>query len=205
MSINSLLRMFLLMGTVMPTFAFQAAPPANRGGQETSKISIKTFDDIEIGMSGDAVTGALVRAGFGVAVHGDARVVSFNGRHTGSFFVDEDGRVKGAQERIYSNTDDNNLAVGLGEALYWLIHDEGVDISAGDQNRRSTLTSAMLSTDDFLSRTPGLSMKRFAIQTKSGNTYIIDLERWPPAPADAQGLHSSSVTIDKVAPFRKKQ
>jgi len=158
-----------------------------------------TFEDIQIGMPGDAVTGALVRLNYRVEVpelNNQARIVNFNGKYVGSFFVDEKGQVRSAHKRIYDTADDGDSAIALGEALYWLIHDQGAVLATVDKDRIRTRTEAVLTTEELVSRDPGSSIKEFWIETKSGADFNIVLTR---------GIRFSMVTIDELAPFPQRR
>jgi hypothetical protein len=166
-----------------------------------ASIDVKAFEDIEIGMlQEDGVIVALVRQGYTVKVpkpsEPPGRTVSLKGNCVGSFFVDGDGRVSAAQEKIYPISEDGNKATALADALYWLIHDEGQVVESKDKNKSSTRTDAVLLTDDFVSRSADTSIKRFTIETKAGGIYSVDLVRYP---------GYSSVDIYKIAPFSKKR
>src|ERR1700733_5926133 len=140
-------------------------------------LNVKTFEDIEIGMPETSVIGSLMRAGYTVVMPkptggaGPGRVVELGGKHIGVFWVDDDGRVRAAEERIYSNAKGHE-PIDLAEVLYWLIHDEGRAIDTKDKDFNSTVTKAELTADDFVSRVPGTSVKRVSVETGSGNIYF---------------------------------
>ena len=187
---------FLLPSLLLVVLLPQTAWP-QQGTPALARLDIRKFEDIEIGMLADSVSTAMVRSGYMVTTVDGARHVFLGDKHVGTFFVDENVRVSGAEMEIY-NASGKSDAIEFAEALYWLIHDEGSSIS-NDKDRVSTVTVAELGTDDFIgqARSPGISVKRIFVKTKSGALYYIDVDRFPPN-------FNWNVEIKKSAPFPKK-
>jgi hypothetical protein len=171
--------------------------------QPRPELNIKMFADIEIGMAADSVSGALIQLGYTVTrpeINPSARIVKnkYSGETIGTFWADDNGRVNAAQQRVYDAGAKGDDAIDFAEALYWLIHDEGDVFEPNNKTRVSTRTRAVLGTDDYVTRIPGQSLKRFTIETESGAIYIVSLNR--------NGLRTgASVDIVKMAPFPKKK
>lgn len=189
-----------MVSTLLLFLLFQQA------GTTHHPVNVKAFEDIEIGMPENSVIGSLVQAGYTVSMpkpplpgNIGRGVVDSSGKEVGIFFVDEDGRVKDATEHIYMVYGKEAGPIELAEALYWLIHDEGSAVASDGKDWAWTETDAKLTTGELITRTPAYTSKRFDIKTKSGASYIVELNRYRVGQND-----SSSVKIDKIAPFPKK-
>lgn len=164
------------------------------------QATVSTFEDIQIGMRETEVISALRKGGYTVKIpginEGPGRMVTQGDRLIGAFWVNVEGTVTDADERIYDRqiSSKEDGAIELAEALFWVLRDEGDVLDTKKKNQSATQLAAFLSTSDTVPGYPGGSIKSIHISTKSGNHYAVNLNR--------VGT-SSTVTIIKRAPFRK--
>jgi hypothetical protein len=184
-----------MVSTLLLVFLFQQA------GATPHPVSVKTFEDIEIGMPETAVVESLRRAGYTVPdLASSGRIVELNGKIIGTFFTN-DGRITSASETIYSSSSGDG-PIELAEALYWLLQDEGSVTDSNDKDVVWTETIAELKTAAFVGR-GSYSIKRIDIRTKSGALYLINLSRCVSGPCRLSP-NLSGVEITKETPFLKK-
>ncbi len=186
----------LLLIVSLPAAAQTAVPRAAK--------AIDTIEDIEIGMSADAVIAALTKQGYALAhVPEDAPVsdviaiweVSLKDKYIGEFIV-EHGRVTSVEERVYTGQEGG--PIDLGEALYWLLYDNGKAFPSPDRDWKETETYVHFTTREIEQRTPGSSSRMIFADTANGASYRIDLIL-----RSQEG--KPSVSVWKLAPFVKKK
>jgi hypothetical protein len=175
--------------------------------QATVPKTVNSFDDIEIGMPRDFAIAELTKQGFALrdSFSGNALLrdrewqVLYKDKAIGSFSV-ANGRITAAEINVYDSGDPPSGsigAIGIGEALYWIFHDNGLPISADDRDFKETRTAAQISTRDVEMRTPNSSWKMFFVHLSNGATYRISLLR--------TSTEDSRAIVTKQAPFIKKK
>jgi len=183
----------LLLVVSLPVAAQTAVPKATK--------AIDTIEDIEIGMSADPVIAALTKQGYALtdqlkAATGDPAMwnVSFQDKYLGEFSV-EHGRVTSVGMKVYTSHDDSG-SIDLGEAVYWILYDNGQTLPSKDRDWKQTVTDVHITTREIEQRTPGSSWRMIFVDTANGASYRITLDR-------REG--ESSVFVTKLAPFIKKK
>jgi len=167
--------------------------------------AIDTIEDIEIGMAADAVIAELTKQGYALAnVVKDAPKtptndigiwnVSLKDKYLGQFTV-EHGRVTSVEVPVYTGQDGGSI--DLGEALYWILYDNGQALPSTDRDWKQTVTDVHFTTRESEQRTPGSSLRMIFADTANGASYRIALVR------SQDG--KPSVFVTKVAPFVKKK
>jgi len=179
---------FIVLLVVYLPAAAQTAVPADK--------AVTTIEDIEIGMSADPVISGLTKKGYTLVdafKTGDPAQwnVSLQDKYLGAFTV-EKGRVTGVEVPVYTGYD--NGGIDLGEALYWILYDNGKTLPSKDRDWKQTSTDAHLTTREIETRT-GSSWRMIFVDTANGASYRISLFR------SADG--KPSVLVTKLAPFAK--
>ena len=179
----------LLLVVSIPMTAQNAAPKAIK--------AIDTIEDVEIGMSADTVISSLTKKGYTLVdafKTGDPAQwnVSLQDKYLGSFDV-EKGQVKGVEMPVYTGQDHGSA--DFGDALYWILYDNGQTLPSKDRDWKQASTDAHFTTRDIAQRSPGSSMRMIFVDMANGANYRITLYR------RADGKSSSFVT--KLAPFVK--
>ena len=179
----------LLLVVSIPMTAQNAAPKAIK--------AIDTIEDVEIGMSADTVISSLTKKGYTLVdafKTGDPAQwnVSLQDKYLGSFDV-EKGQVKGVEMPVYTGQDHGSA--DFGDALYWILYDNGQTLPSKDRDWKQASTDAHFTTRDIAQRSPGSSMRMIFVDMANGANYRITLYR------SADGKSSSFVT--KLAPFVK--
>jgi hypothetical protein len=176
-------------------------PVAAQTAVSKATKAIDTIEDIEIGMAADPVIAGLTKQGYALAddlkspTGGPAMWnVSFKDKYVGEFAV-EHGRVTSVAMKVYTSHDDSG-SIDLGEALYWILYDNGQTLPSKDRDWKQTDTYVHITTREIEQRTPGSSWRMIFIDTANGASYRIALDR-------SEGR--SSVFVTKLAPFVKKK
>ncbi len=188
----------LLVAVSDPAAAQTAVPKATK--------AIDTIEDIEIGMAADPVIAELTKQGYALAdalkdtpgrpTKGDIPGlwnVSLKDKYLGQFTV-EHGRVTSVEVPVYTGQDGGSI--DLGEALYWILYDNGQALPSKDRDWKQTVTDVHFTTREIEQRTPGSSFRMIFIDTANGASYRISLVRSEGKP---------SVFVTKLAPFVKKK
>jgi len=172
--------------------------------------TVSSVEDIEIGMGGDVAIAGLTKAGYTLkdlfagagtaAADSQEWEVSYEGKEIGTFSVVK-GRVADAEIQVYDSQDPpsgGSGAIGLGEALYWILYDNGSPLRSEGRSFRETGTDAQFTTREVERRTPGSVWRMIFVHLSNGAQYRIDLLRgnsdWTPR-----------VTVFRRAPFIKRK
>lgn len=107
----------------------------------------------------------------------------------------EHGRVTGAEVQVYAGEDDGGI--DLGEALYWILYDNGKLLPSTDRDWKETATDVHFTTREIEERKPGSSQRIIFADMANGATYRIDMFRFQ--------KQKSLVFVMKIAPFVKKK
>jgi len=187
----------LLLVVSLPVAAQTAVVPADK--------AVTTIEDIEIGMSGDPVIAELTKQGYALADEfKDASKtptsdlaawnVSLKDKYVGQFSV-EHGRVTSVEVPVYTSQD--GVSIDLGEALYWILYDNGQALPSTDRDWKQTVTDVHFTTREIEQRTPGSSWRMIFADTANGASYRVTLAR--------SQSGKPSVFVTKLAPFVKKK
>ena len=181
----------LLLTLSIPVTAQNEDPKAAR--------AIDSIENVDIGMSADTVISALTKKGFTLidvlqGKSGNLAVwnVSLQDKYLGSFDV-ENGQVSGVEVPVYTGQDHGSG--DFGDALYWILYDNGQPLPSKDRDWRQASTDVHFTTRDIAQRSPGSSFRMIFVDMSNGANYRITLFR------NGDGKSSSFVT--KVAPFVK--
>jgi hypothetical protein len=176
--------------------------------QPTAPKAVRSLEDVVIGMPADLPIAGLTKEGYtlkdlyaGYAV-GDSQnwSVFYKDKPIGSFSV-EKGHVTAAEQQVYDSQDPatgSGDPIGLAEALFWILVDNGSPVNSVNRTFRQMGTDAQFTTREIETRAPGESMRMIFMHLDNGAHYRIDLSRNP------GGLRTAPrVTVFKLAPFVK--
>ena len=171
--------------------------------QPAAPIVVSSLEDVQVNMSADAVIVGLSKQGYSLKKEPadvERWVVSWQGKYVGEFFA-EKGRVTSAEISLYNSNDPpkgGSGAIGMAEALYWIIHDNGnpAPAKASSEVREEIESSAQLTTREMDFRTPGTSFRMIFVSV-NGSSYRITLSR--------SDDHAPYVFVTRLAPFKKRK
>lgn len=123
--------------------------------------------------------------------------VSTQEKNLGSFAV-EHGHVTRVEVQVYTRQDDSG-SIDLGEALYWILYDNGKILPSTNRDYKETATDVHFTTRESEQRTLGSSQRIIFANMANGATYRIDMYRL------RNGKPSVAIFVMKLAPFVKKK